>query len=678
SGGAGKTRLALQLAGQLLDRFDGTWFVDFSPVIAADFVPFAILSTLALREPSSSDVVSTLIDHLATKSVLLVLDSCEHVVGAVAELANAILRSCQNVRILVTSREPLSIAGEALYRIPSMTGAEAVRLFAVRASAVLPSFVVTAENEPVISQICKRLDGIPLAIELAAARIRILSVEQLWAHLDDRFRVLTGGSRTALPRHRTLRGLIAWSYNLLQHAEQALFLRLSTLVGDWPLPAATAIGSGAPIDDDEIFDLLTQLVDKSLVQAEQGEGEVRYRLLETTREYALETLLETGEADAVLRKHAAYWRQYAEVIARTWGTPKWDPLMKGLHDNYDNLRSALTWSLAERRDVNCGAAMAAALERFWYEAGPAREGLRWYEMALSLGETLEPPLRGKLLQGLARMSFALGDFITMRRAAEEAVAIFSVLDNLGDLARARNNLAIPLYYTGDPAGAKREWTAALELWRAVGDRRGESVVLANLAELSASYEMDFPAAEEYYRRALSLDPHLGTVFERAICLSDWSETVAFMGELDRAVSLVRESLASFEEYGSEGRRIEALIRLGTYLARQGDREAGRTALHTAFRGFEHNFQQEHFARAVDAYCELAASYGTDEFAATLAGFGNAYRSALNIPRPKAHQRSYDASLDQLRERLGGASFDAAFAEGTILQVAAVVERVLAR
>ncbi|MBI3998211.1 MAG: adenylate/guanylate cyclase domain-containing protein, partial [Armatimonadetes bacterium] len=327
SGGVGKTRLALQVAAEMLEEFlGGVWLVELAGLSDPSFVPQAVASTLGAREKPGRPPAETLVEHLASSSVLLLLDNCEHVLSACGHLADRLLRRCPNVRIMATSQQGLGISGEFTYRVPSLASPdlqrvpsvedlaryEAVRLFVERAVYRQPRFQLTDRNASAVAQVCHRLDGIPLAIELAVARLNGLSVEQIATRLDDRFRLLTGGSRTALPRQQTLKGAIDWSYSLLSEKEQALLRRLSVFAGGCSLETAEAVCAGAGIDTDEILDLLTGLVEKSLVVAERRESEHRYRLLETVRRYGLDRLREAGEVADVHRRHLAWFLALAE------------------------------------------------------------------------------------------------------------------------------------------------------------------------------------------------------------------------------------------------------------------------------------------------------------------------------------------------------------------------------
>src|SRR5215210_5399636 len=327
SGGCGKTRLALAVARELAEGFeDGVWVVELAPLADPTLVPQAVASTLGVREQPGRSLTETLSDYLGSKKVLLVLDNCEHLVEACAELAEALLRSSPELRVLATSREALGITGEVAWLVPSLSlpdlrrlpdieslpQYEAARLFVERAAAVKPSFTLTEQNAVAVAQVCYRLDGIPLAIELAAARAKVLSVEQIADRLEDSFGLLSAGGRTAMPRHRTLHATMDWSHELLPEEEQILFRRLSVFAGGFTLDAAEAVCAGEELERDEVLESLSHLVDKSLVIMREVGGEGRYRLLETVRQYAREKLSESGEAGQASERHAGYYLALAE------------------------------------------------------------------------------------------------------------------------------------------------------------------------------------------------------------------------------------------------------------------------------------------------------------------------------------------------------------------------------
>jgi predicted ATPase/DNA-binding SARP family transcriptional activator len=383
SGGTGKTRLALRVAEELLDEFiDGVWYFELAPVVEPESIAQEIISRLGLQNDTKDSLLAFLVNYLRGKKLLLLLDNCEHLLDACAQLATRLLQQCPDIRLLTTSREVLSIAGEIAYRVPSLFApdpdkltspaelaqVESVQLFAERAAAVLAGFNLSQQTLPAVARICYRLDGIPLAIELAAARVGVLSVEQIAARLDDRFRLLTGGSRTALPRQRTLRASIDWSYSLLPEHERLLLQRLSVFSGGWNLPAAEAVCSGDDLEEGEILDVLAGLVNKSLVAVDYQSGlEARYHMLETIRQYAQERLEDTGQAAAIRDRHMAYILALAQEYEPLLHTPKIFELLERLDVELGNLRGAMVWVLGrgDRSGAEQALKILCALFYFW-------------------------------------------------------------------------------------------------------------------------------------------------------------------------------------------------------------------------------------------------------------------------------------------------------------------------
>src|SRR5512139_271523 len=404
SGGTGKTRLSLQVASEMLEQFkDGVWLIELAPISEPALVPNTVANVLRLRVEDSRPLMDVVVDWLSDKEALFVLDNCEHLIDECAQFASAILQHCRGVRILASSREALGVAGEAAYRVPSLPTPnqpldiqqletfESVQLFMQCAMLTLPTFQLTDENASFVAQICSRLDGIPLAIELAAARVRALSVEQIAERLDDRFRLLTGGSRTALPRQQTLRALIDWSYQLLSEEERLLFRRLAVFVGGWTLDAAESV-CGEERRGFDVLELLTRLVDKSLIYVEHSGGESRYHRLETIRQYAREKLLDTEEVALLRDRHLAYFAGLAERAEQGLQGRAQKQWLRRLEAEHDNLRAALEWSLKSQPED--GLRIAAVLREFWDTHGHLTEARKWLETILNATKDLLPtPLR---------------------------------------------------------------------------------------------------------------------------------------------------------------------------------------------------------------------------------------------------------------------------------------------
>ena len=536
AGGTGKTRIALRAAEELLDAFpQGVWLVELGALADPALVPAALASALSLNEAPDRSVLQVLVEYLRARRVLILLDTCEHLVGAVAHLVDQILRSSTQVVFLAISREILGVGGELPFFCPSLalpdpcsqhlnTAAErhaalvkceAVRLFLERAALAAPAFVLTEWNASIIVQVCRRLDGIPLAIELAAARMRTLSIEQIAERLDHVFLLLTNGSRAALPRQQTLKAMIDWSYNLLSTQERALLLRLSVFSGGWALAAAEAVCAGAEagldsLSSEQIADLLGHLVDKSLVLAETLKGgEPRYRMLDTICLYAHERLLEAG-GDAVLRgRHLVYFLQLAEQAEphlRAMDALEW---LKRLELELSNLRQALDWSLST--SIEYGLRLGAALYIFWHTRSRRFEGAHWLELLLAAeatGEAIQTrSVEGKIIRAKALVtanalnSYYPGVYAERARAqAKEGKAIFL---QLGD--RARSYLPFALFNTGE---TEEDFLASLNAAREAGDPfyAAESLMPLRYFSLEAG---DLHQAETFSRENLEIRQRIG-------------------------------------------------------------------------------------------------------------------------------------------------------------------------
>lgn len=401
-GGSGKTRLALRMASKVIEDFeDGVWLVELASLSDPDLVPQAVASVFGVRELAGALLSDALADHLQTRNVLLLLDNCEHLVGACASLAEALLRQCPGLRILATSREALGVPGETLFAVPplslpdprhlsaveSLPGYEATNLFVDRASAVRSEFELTEQNAMTVAEICYRLDGMPLAIELAAARVKVLSVWQISSRLDDSFALLKGGGRTEVHRHRTLRATMDWSYGLLSEVECVLLRRLSVFAGDFTLEAAEAVGAGGGVEENEVLDPLASLVDKSLVLAEDHGAGTRHRLLETVRQYGQEKLSEAGEEAEAGERHARHYLALAEEADPELKGERQEEWLARLEKENDNLRAAMRF-LLDADEVESALRLAWALWLLWWYRGHYREGRGFADAVLAKGHPL--------------------------------------------------------------------------------------------------------------------------------------------------------------------------------------------------------------------------------------------------------------------------------------------------
>ncbi|HET9341454.1 MAG TPA: adenylate/guanylate cyclase domain-containing protein [Candidatus Eremiobacteraceae bacterium] len=426
AGGVGKTRLATQLAAEVLDQFsDGVWVADLAPITEPDLVPVVVAKALGISASQLRIVDESVTDALRHKQMLLVLDNCEHLLESAAGLADAIHRHCAKMCIVATSRQPLGVGGEKVVRLSSLAVPEkaselntgdalefgAVALFVDRASLVDESFRLADDNVPIVCDICRRLDGIPLAIELAAARVKVMSIPNLASRLNERFALLTGGSRTALPRQRTLAALFDWSYDLLEPAERMLFARAGVFAGSFTLDAATAVCGKGSVGPFEVLDLIASLADKSLVNAETGGGLERYRMLECTRQYALEKLAASGERERIMRSHAEYYRTLARDAEKTFGSSPLGEWLCRVELDQENFRAAIDWALSKGGDPALAGDIAASLEMFWWHGGAEAEGARWIDGALcAIDQEADPEIASRLRNALglimSRMMFS--------------------------------------------------------------------------------------------------------------------------------------------------------------------------------------------------------------------------------------------------------------------------------
>jgi non-specific serine/threonine protein kinase len=511
-------------------------------------------------------------ESLASRHLLLVLDNTEHVLGACAQLVDAMLRGCAQLIILVTSRERLGIAGELTYRVPSLSvpdptqdatpehtsAYESARLFIERARLQRPHFAVTAENAPALASICHRLDGIPLAIELAAPRVRSMSVEEVSQRLDRRFGLLTGGSRTALPRHRTLRALIDWSYDLLSDAEKAMLRRVSVFAGGWTLEAAEQVCIGDDVDAREVLDLLTSLADKNLVSAEAYEGATRYGLLETVRHYALDRLWESGEEMRAQARHLAYYLALSVQAAPKLSGADQLIWLDRLEKEHDNLRAALAWSSAAGGDAAGGLRLASALFGFWHTRSHFGEGRRWLSGLLAAAPNeQDAAVRAKALRAAGVLSGLLGDYPAARELHEEGLAIGRKLGDRLAISRSLNNLGSVVLNQGDYPSARALYEESLAIYRELGNRQGIAMMLNNLGTI-AHREGDYPAARALHEECLGIARKLSDRRDVALSLLNLGDTVREQGDYPAARALFEESLAIQGELGDQHNVARAL------------------------------------------------------------------------------------------------------------------------
>ncbi len=586
-GGVGKTRLALQAAAEVLEEYnDGVWVVELASLSDPTLVPQTVASALGVREQAGRPVLTTLSEHVQPKRLLLLLDNCEHLLSGCAQLAETLLRTCPHLCILATSREGLGVGGEVVWLVPSLSTpdperrssvdslmqSEAARLFLERALAAHRTFTVTDENAAAVAQVCQRLDGLPLAIELAAARVRVLTVEQIASRLEERFTLLTGGSRTAPLRHQTLRAAMDWSHGLLSEHERILLRRLAVFAGGFTLEAAEAICPGAAREFD-VLDLLTHLVDKSLVVADERGPEVRYRLLETVRQYAREKLQEAGETAEVQRRHRDWYLGLAERMAqKRWASDQVVGLER-TETEHDNLRAALMWSL-EDGGAEEGLRLAGALGWFWHTRGYWSEGRERLKAALSLRGSSPLSARAKALFWAARLAGSQHDRRTARPLYDESLSLFRESGSKQDIAVLLDDLGWGAQKEGDYEAARSFHEESLAIFRELNDGHGLGWALLHLGELAA-LQGDVETARSRLGESLVIFRELGSKNGMANSLRALGGLARYEGDYEAARSRFEESLTIFRELGTKEMIGWTLGHLGRLARNQGDYAAAR-------------------------------------------------------------------------------------------------------
>jgi predicted ATPase/DNA-binding CsgD family transcriptional regulator len=655
-GGAGKTRLALAVARRLVEGFeDGVWWIELAPISDPELVPRAVASALGVPEAPELSPTEALTEHLEIREALLVLDNCEHLIEACADLADALLGSCQNLRLLATSREPLRVSGETNFVVPSLSlpdpgrspsteelaGYEAVGLFVERAGEADSGFALTEENAPAVARLCDKLDGIPLAIELAAARIRVLTVEQILEKLEDPLGLLTAGSRTAAARHRTLRATLGWSHDLLGETERALFRRLSVFVGGWDLEAAEAVGAGDAVEAGLVLDPLSSLVDKSLVVTEAGTGgALRYGMLEPVRQFAREKLREGRDEPEVRRRHAEHYLALAETAEPELVGPDQGLWLGRLRTEFANLREAHSWSLepgdGEEERAWLGLRLAAALWRFW-SAQRFEEGKRWLQTALERDPVGLSAVRAKALNGLGYILLFQQDYERAMGALEEAVA----------------------------------------LYKEVGDDSGAAFALANLgyAALHGGYMERVPA---FVREAEALMEDDLDGHTRAFLRMIVATAAVGGGDLDSAVAQFEEGLALSRELGDLRNTGMSLFNLGMIDVMRRELGRGETLLQEGARIVREIGDRLGGLYFVWAFGKLSALRGMPVRAARLWGAAEAQREQMGMALSAFDLAAsgYERDLATVRSALDEAAFDEAWAEGRTMSPEQAIEYAL--
>ena len=719
SGGCGKTRLSLQVAADVLENYSqGVWLAELAPITDPTLVVQAVAQALGVTEEAGKPLLQTLMASLKDRKMLLILDNCEHVLEASALLVNRLMRACPNLTILASSREGLGIGGETVFHIPSLslpdlkqtaTPAnlklyEAVRLFVDRATAVQPTFEVTNQNAPAVASICHHLDGIPLAIELAAARVRALSAEGINVRLDNRFRLLTGGSRTALPRQQTLRALIDWSYDLLNAQEKTLLCRLSVFADGWTMAAAEAVGTsesdtGNGLEEWEVLDLLTSLVDKSLIMAEQHEDHSRYHMLETIRQYARDRSAEQNEMDLARDRHETFFRAFAEQAVTVIQGPERAGGIRSLLDEQENLRSALEWSLQTGQAKNA-ARLAVTMESFWHQTGAYREGANWFSRVIPAVEAIieaelaesalvetdlvetdlhEADLLVEALISGAAFYWRLGEYDVSRLWLDKAVPLARVSGNKAILWRTLTTLANNLYYQGEFAASRPLYVESLELARQSNEKAiGASLNNLALAQMDAGEDA---TAQTLFEEALAIRRNLGNPHGIANILGSLGELAARQGNHDKARRLLQEALDIMEQNTHKPLYAEIIRSLAPLKAQEGNRSAANSLMIECLQIRQELDDKWGIAVALE---DTAALIATEQsvieqsvIACTLLAAAQSLRDKIGAPRTPVQEREHHRYEALLQECLPGDVFAQARTNGSALTAGEAIEQAIA-
>jgi len=673
-GGIGKTRLALQVATAVShDYADGVWLVDLGSIRDPALVPKSVAQALGVHDEAGTSLTRTLCNHLERRRVLLVLDNCEHLLDACARLTSTILGATPGPVIIATSREALRIDGEQVYPLAPMElpdGAagmedagrsEAVRLFVDRARRQRPEFELTATRATAVARLCNRLEGIPLAIELAAARLGSMSVEELGARVDDRFRLLTHGMRTSLPRHQTLRATLDWSYELLDDRERTLLRRLAVFSGGWTIEATEAVCAAAPLDPTEVLAHLTALADKSLVLPEEHAGSTRYRMLETVREYARQRLVEAVEDDAVGVRHLAYYAALAEDAAAGIKSSRQRACLERLAIEHDNVRTAL--NCARAADPLAGLRLASAVAGFWRVRGHVDEGRAWLSGFVASAPDAPDVDRAKALAELGTLAERLGDYAACEPLLSESLDLFRRLENAGGISKV-------LAVRGNLARSRGLYDAATELFTeslAIARKQADSWDIAALLESLASVaymQADRQRASTLYDESLAIRRQLGDQRGVAQGLNGLGAIAFAQGDYSRSQALFAESLAIRRALRDQHGIAQGLHNLAQSLRYQGEHRRALALFREALAAHRQLGERENLAFGLESIANVTAQLGEPEPAARLWGAAQRVREDLGTPLPPSDAPGHSAEIAEARAALADeATFDRAWQEG---------------
>lgn len=717
-GGIGKTRLATQSAIRALDSHaDGVWMVELASLTEADFLPQQVASVLRVSAQEAREGYSetdVLVDYLREKSLLLVIDNCEHLVEACAEFAETLLRGCPQVKLLATSREDLRIPGETVFHVsplelpPDETPGdplgtyEAIQLFVERAAAARRGFKLTRENGGALAQICRQLDGIPLAIELAAARVKVITPEQIAERLEDRFQLLTSGSRTALPRHQTLEATMDWSYSLLSEPEGSLLRRLSVFSGGWTLEAAETV---AQFDDDtkgEVLELLSQLVDKSLVLVEEQTHAVRYGMLETVRQYGKNKLNESGEIETVRERHMEYFVQLAEDADEGMRDSRQIGSIEVLENEHDNLRGALRWSI-DNGEADWAYRLVGALGWFWFIRGYWKDAWIWLEQSLALNMDSDPLLRAKATYRAGGLEIIRGKLTGTTELVEEAlvtcwenddaegtawclnllgqagtwgykdydeaaahlsesIELFSMLENEWGVAWSLRYLGQINEARGDYEGGILKQKDGLQRFEDIGDVWNSAHSLYLMGG-SMYQHGDFEGARWAYEQSLVKCEIVEDKVMEAHALKGLAQLAIQRNDLKQAEKLSRDALEDLQKIGDEHCAAGAMRDLGDIALRRGNFKRATMYFRESLLGYETLGNEIPIALTIQRFAALAESTGREEEAARLLAAVDAHIREDAWQSFPIFKSEHERLVASTRKNIGNQTFKQFWVEG---------------
>ena len=688
-GGLGKTRLSLQAAAEVMHQYpDGVWFLDLAPIHDPALIVNVAAQALDVREEPDRPLVQTLCAHLKQRRVLLILDNCEHVIAASAELAHAIVRATAHVGLIASSRQPLRIPGERAYPIlplavpkredglEALRRSPAVRLFVDRARAHKPSFELNEREAPVVADLVARLEGIPLALELAAARIRALSVADINARLKDRYKLLTGGARVLQERQQTLRALVDWSYELLNDAERMVLTRLGVFAGGFDLAAAEHVCGADPLASDDVLDLLASLVEKSLVMLDERDEGTRYRMLETIRDYAREKLDLAGGSAAAAAQHCDYFFKMAKRANLGLKGPEQADWIWRLETEHDNVRGAMALALSGGVDPLIAVKLPVALLGFWMLRGYATEGRSAVRAALAM-----PAIRASdvahahALYVGAALAESQSDFDQARDMLETCLTLRRGLGNPVDIAATLSTLSPARLQAGDAAGAEEGEQEALRIFRELGDRVGEAIGLLHLGQIGL-YREDDTQANAYLEQCLAIAREIKHQEVEGECELVLGESAFEFGDRERACQRFKRSLTVCRDAGDKRGEANALWWLGKVDLQAGDIASAKARLADALKAFRASEMWEELLGNLDDHVALARLDGKAEIAVCLAAATALTREKLRLARSPRSERHWHGQLEAMQQAMSSADFDSAWSEGRDWQIDQVIRAAL--